>query len=82
VRCVSQNATVGWYTYTLSQAVLQLLSPLLGPSLSFNFRMVYPFMFSQLPLMNCVHDDSINLVVVTPLTENMPGPSATKPGDM
>lgn len=25
---------------------------------------------------------SINLVVATPLTENMPGPSATKPGDM
>ena len=24
----------------------------------------------------------INLIVVTPLTENMPGPSATKPGDM
>ena len=24
----------------------------------------------------------INLVVTTPLTENMPGPSATKPGDM
>jgi aminopeptidase len=24
----------------------------------------------------------INLVVVTPLTENLPGPSATKPGDM
>src|SRR6266545_1169742 len=25
---------------------------------------------------------SINIVVSTPLTENMPGPSATKPGDM
>ena len=25
---------------------------------------------------------SVNLVVTTPLTENMPGPSATKPGDM
>ncbi|KAG6860633.1 hypothetical protein C0995_009222 [Termitomyces sp. Mi166 len=25
---------------------------------------------------------SVNLVVVTPLTENMPGPSATKPGDI
>ncbi|KAF6747034.1 cytosol aminopeptidase family, catalytic domain-containing protein, partial [Ephemerocybe angulata] len=25
---------------------------------------------------------TINLVVTTPLTENMPGPSATKPGDM
>lgn len=25
---------------------------------------------------------SINLVVVTPLCENMPGPSANKPGDM
>ena len=24
----------------------------------------------------------INLVVTTPLTENMPGPSATKPGDV
>ncbi|KAF5341084.1 hypothetical protein D9611_005990 [Ephemerocybe angulata] len=24
----------------------------------------------------------INLVVTTPLTENMPGPSATKPGDI
>ena len=24
----------------------------------------------------------INLVVTTPLTENMPGPSAVKPGDM
>jgi len=24
----------------------------------------------------------INLVVVTPLTENLPGPSATKPGDV
>jgi hypothetical protein len=24
----------------------------------------------------------INLIVATPLTENMPGPSATKPGDM
>jgi aminopeptidase len=25
---------------------------------------------------------SINIVVSTPLTENMPGPSATKPGDV
>lgn len=25
---------------------------------------------------------SINLITVCPLTENMPGPSATKPGDM
>ena len=25
---------------------------------------------------------SVNLVVVTPLCENMPGPSANKPGDM
>ena len=25
---------------------------------------------------------SINLVVVTPLCENLPGPSANKPGDM
>jgi hypothetical protein len=25
---------------------------------------------------------SVNLVTVVPLTENMPGPSATKPGDM
>jgi hypothetical protein len=25
---------------------------------------------------------SINLVVLTPLTENMPGPAANKPGDM
>lgn len=25
---------------------------------------------------------SINLTVVTPLTENLPGPSATKPGDI
>jgi cytosol aminopeptidase len=24
----------------------------------------------------------VNLVVVTPLTENMPGPAATKPGDI
>lgn len=24
----------------------------------------------------------INLIVATPLTENLPGPSATKPGDM
>ena len=24
----------------------------------------------------------VNLVVATPLTENLPGPSATKPGDM
>jgi aminopeptidase len=24
----------------------------------------------------------INLIVTAPLTENMPGPSATKPGDM
>lgn len=24
----------------------------------------------------------VNVVAVTPLTENMPGPSATKPGDM
>jgi leucyl aminopeptidase len=25
---------------------------------------------------------SVNLVVVTPLCENLPGPSANKPGDM
>ena len=25
---------------------------------------------------------SVNIVVCTPLTENMPGPSATKPGDV
>ncbi len=24
----------------------------------------------------------INLITITPLTENMPGPSASKPGDM
>ncbi len=38
---------------------------------------------------NCLLEDvnnivffSINLVVVTPLCENLPGPSANKPGDM
>lgn len=25
---------------------------------------------------------SVNLITLTPLTENMPGPSATKPGDI
>jgi aminopeptidase len=26
--------------------------------------------------------NSINIVTITPLTENMPGPAASKPGDM
>lgn len=68
-------------TYHLPQAVLQPSFPRLGLSLSSNSRMIHPSLVCN-SLINAVHHNSVNLVVVTPLTENMPGPSATKPGDM
>lgn len=50
-------------------------------------KLQIPYVLVDFSVLAIIHDRlctmfSINLVVVTPLTENMPGPSATKPGDM
>ena len=61
--------------------LLQSFLPL-GPLLSLGSRTFNLFLFFKKKIVNQSFALRINLVVTTPLTENMPGPSATKPGDM
>ena len=62
------------------QVVLQLWSPLPGRLPHFRFRKCW-YILLVTPIHQCLLI-SVNMITVTPLTENMPGPSATKPGDM
>ena len=67
-------------TFIFQVVLLQSFLPL-GPLLSLVSR-TFNLFFKKKKIVNQSFALRINLVVTTPLTENMPGPSATKPGDM